>query len=68
LIARSAQEYRDIAVALATDLDRLRELRANLRETMARSPNTDGPAVTADLERLYRGMWTDWCGSPGVAA
>lgn len=63
LIARSVREYRDIAVALATDTDRLKCLRASLRETMAKSPNTDGGAYTSDLENIYRKMWCEWCRS-----
>ena len=57
-------EYRDIAVALATDLNRLCDLRANLRDTMAQSPITDGASVTAGLEALYRRMWIAWCNAP----
>jgi protein O-GlcNAc transferase len=61
LIARSASEYREIAVALAADAGRRQALRANLRAMMAAAPNTDAAGVTAELEALYRRMWTDWC-------
>jgi predicted O-linked N-acetylglucosamine transferase (SPINDLY family) len=64
LIAQSAEAYRDIAVQLATDPDRLRGLRASLRAMMAKAPNTDGAGVTAELEKLYRRMWAEWCESP----
>lgn len=66
LVARTAQEYREIAVALANDAARLRDLRANLRDRMAAAPNTDGAGVTAELEALYRRMWTDWCSRSGA--
>jgi predicted O-linked N-acetylglucosamine transferase (SPINDLY family) len=66
LIAGSVREYRDIAVALATDTDRLKCLRASLRERMAQSPNTDGAAYTSELEKIYREMWNDWCKSPSA--
>ena len=42
LVARSGEEYVDIG-GLASNLDRLAELRANLRTMMKQSPNTDGP-------------------------
>ncbi len=67
LVAQSAQEYRDIAVRLASDPARLHELRASLRAMMAAAPNTDGAGVTAELEALYRRMWVAWCGQSAVA-
>lgn len=66
LIAGSAREYRDIAVALATDTERLKGLRAGLREQMARSPNTGGGAYTSELEKIYREMWNEWCKTPST--
>jgi predicted O-linked N-acetylglucosamine transferase (SPINDLY family) len=63
LIAGSVREYRDIAVALATDTERLKCLRAGLRERMAQSPNTDGGAYTSEIEKIYREMWNEWCKS-----
>lgn len=68
LIAGSTQEYCDIAVALATDTERLRNLRASLREMMAKSPNTDGRAFAASLEIVYRRIWREWCNSASGGA
>jgi len=53
-------------VALATDTERLKSLRAGLREQMARSPNTGGGAYTSELEKIYREMWNEWCKTPST--
>jgi predicted O-linked N-acetylglucosamine transferase (SPINDLY family) len=66
LIAGSARQYRDIAVALATDTERFKCLRAGLRERMARSSNIDGGAYTSELEEIYREMWNEWCKSSSI--
>jgi predicted O-linked N-acetylglucosamine transferase (SPINDLY family) len=61
LIARTPSQYVDIAVALASDLDRLIDLRRNLRGRMAASPLLDHQGFTRNLESAYRQMWLDWC-------
>jgi predicted O-linked N-acetylglucosamine transferase (SPINDLY family) len=61
LIATTPKEYVRRAVELATDIGRLRELRAGLRGRMARSLNTDGERVTRSVETAYRGMWARYC-------
>ncbi|MEX2112345.1 MAG: tetratricopeptide repeat protein [Pirellulales bacterium] len=63
LIADSPQQYVAIATELANDLDRLRLLRASLRERMASSPLLDFAGFTRHLEAAYRTMWRDWCAS-----
>ena len=62
LIAKSGDEYVDIAARLAHDLPALAELRASLRDRMAHAPNTDGRACARNLERAFRQMWVTWCG------
>jgi protein O-GlcNAc transferase len=66
LIAASVDEYVDIAVQLADDVDRLQALRAGLRERMQTSPLLDGAGFTRNLEAAYREMWTRWCSRPAV--
>jgi predicted O-linked N-acetylglucosamine transferase (SPINDLY family) len=61
LVAKSADDYVDIAVALANDLERLRHLRASLRERMVNSPLLDGQRMARSLEDAFRGMWRRWC-------
>jgi predicted O-linked N-acetylglucosamine transferase (SPINDLY family) len=61
LIASNPDEFLRIAVELAADRRRLAQLRAGLRERMARSPLTDERGVTRDIESAYRAMWKEWC-------
>ncbi len=66
LVACNAAEYLAIAGDLARDLGRLQRLRADLRETMRRSPLCDAEAYTRALEHIYRGIWREWCESPAA--
>jgi protein O-GlcNAc transferase len=63
LIARTYDEYLELAVNLAADIEKLRNLRAGLRDKMAHSPLTDAKTFTVDLEKCYRTMWESWCKS-----
>jgi len=60
LIADDQDAYVELAVRLASDLPRLSNLRAGLRERMRRSPNTDGAACARNLEAAYRRIWNSW--------
>jgi predicted O-linked N-acetylglucosamine transferase (SPINDLY family) len=64
LIARSTEEYVEIAARLAGDLARLAGLRSGLRERMAASAICDPAGFTRNLEAEYRRMWVDWCSQP----
>ncbi len=61
LIAESSEDYITKAVTLAANPDRLRDLRANLRPLMTRSPLMDAKSFTRSLETAYRKMWKRWC-------
>ncbi len=63
LIATTPKAYVRRAVELATDIGRLRELRAGLRGRMARSRLTDGERLTRSMETAYRTMWARYCDS-----
>lgn len=65
LIARTAEEYVQLACDLATDLSRLAALRSTLRERMAASPLTDGPRFARNVEQAYREMWRTLSRPPG---
>ena len=54
LIASSKQQYVEIAVRMANDLQSLAQLRASLRERMRRSPLTDAKRYTQNLESFFR--------------
>ena len=57
LVARSDDEYVAIASTLAHDLDRLREMRATLRNHMRDSTLIDPSAFMNNLESIYRRSW-----------
>ncbi len=61
LIAHTADEYVEIALHLANDLPALARMRAGLRDTLLKSPVTDGAACARNLEQSYREMWIEWC-------
>ena len=61
LIAKTPEEYVQIAVDLAKDTYKLANLRASLRPRMAASPLCDGKGFTRTLEQAYREMWRKWC-------
>ncbi len=61
LAAQSDDEFVQIATNLAGDLQRLREMRATLRERMKRSPLMDAPKFARGIESAYREMWKNHC-------
>jgi predicted O-linked N-acetylglucosamine transferase (SPINDLY family) len=65
LIARTPQQYVQIAADLANDLPRLAELRRTLRAWMEASPLMDAPRFARNIEAAYRQMWRNWCGGGG---
>jgi predicted O-linked N-acetylglucosamine transferase (SPINDLY family) len=62
LVARTGDDYVELAVSLARDHEHLKRLRANLRERMQASPLLDAPRMARSLEDAFRGMWRRWCG------
>lgn len=56
LIARSPEEYVEIAVRLSDDFEQLSHLRSRLRENV-QSTIVDSVRFTEDLEEAYREMW-----------
>jgi predicted O-linked N-acetylglucosamine transferase (SPINDLY family) len=61
LIAKTPQQYVQIAADLAGDLPRLAELRRTLRARMQASPLMDAPRFARNVEAAYRQMWRNWC-------
>ncbi|MGA3066245.1 MAG: tetratricopeptide repeat protein [Tepidisphaeraceae bacterium] len=66
LIAFTSDEYVNIALNLANDLDRLDGLRRNMRARLQASPLMDAAGFARDVETLYRQMWRTWCGKSVV--
>ncbi len=64
LVARSVEEYVEIAVALADNPVRRDDLRCCLRPRLAASPLCDGPAFARKVEAAFRRMWQQWCEAP----
>jgi predicted O-linked N-acetylglucosamine transferase (SPINDLY family) len=60
-IGGSTEQYIERAVALATDLPALAEIRRTLRDRMKSSPIMDYPRFARDVENAYRTIWTKWC-------
>ena len=65
LVAQSADQYVDIAVALAGNTQELVHLRSGMRARMEKSALVDANRFTLHLEQAYREMWTDWCARVG---
>lgn len=63
LVAHSHEDYIRIAVELAGDLPRLREIRRTLRDRMESSALRDEAGYTRRLESAYRRVWREFCAS-----
>ena len=61
LAAKNRQEYVSIAIKLASDLERLKRLRAGMRSRLSASPLRDEVGFTRNLETAYRDMWRKCC-------
>jgi protein O-GlcNAc transferase len=62
MVAKDEEQYVTIAVTLARDVERLRELRHGMREKLAASALFDERRLAREIERGYRNMWKGWCG------
>jgi predicted O-linked N-acetylglucosamine transferase (SPINDLY family) len=61
LVARSEEQYVELAAALIRDPERLAALRAELRARVEASPLMDAPQFARDFEALLRSAWRAWC-------
>jgi predicted O-linked N-acetylglucosamine transferase (SPINDLY family) len=66
LVAQSLDEYVEIAVRLAGNLDRLAHERATLRQRLMASPIADAGQYTRAVEDVYRTLWRRWCERRGA--
>ena len=60
-IARTEEEYMEVAVALASDLAKLATVRSSLRHKIETGPLMDEAGFTRKVETAYRKMWQGWC-------
>lgn len=61
LITHSTEDYISTAVNLATDHERLKKIRHNLRDKFAKSPIMNYQEFACDMEAAYRAMWHKYC-------
>jgi predicted O-linked N-acetylglucosamine transferase (SPINDLY family) len=61
LISTTEEDYIKSAVALAADLERLKELRARMRARLIGSPLCDASSFAGVVEESYQTMWKAQC-------
>jgi predicted O-linked N-acetylglucosamine transferase (SPINDLY family) len=61
LIVNNYEEYISKVVELASDITKLNQLRANIRQKFAKSVITDNKRFTKNLENAYRRAWRKFC-------
>ena len=61
LVARNKNDYVELAISLASDVEELGHLRVELREKMANSPVCDGRRFANGFTKIMRQIWHDWC-------
>jgi predicted O-linked N-acetylglucosamine transferase (SPINDLY family) len=61
LVARSEEQYVDLAAGLMRDGGTLAALRRDLRARLQSSPVMNATAFTRGLEAAFRDMWHAWC-------
>jgi predicted O-linked N-acetylglucosamine transferase (SPINDLY family) len=61
LLATTTDQYQQMAVRLANDLNQLKTLRSTLRDRMKSSRLMNAPAFAADVEQAFRNIWQQWC-------
>ncbi|MEO5375511.1 MAG: tetratricopeptide repeat protein, partial [Alphaproteobacteria bacterium] len=64
-VAATPEAYRDIAIAAASDLAGLADLRGSLRRRVATSPFGDHARYVRAAEDAYRTLWRRWCAGRG---
>jgi protein O-GlcNAc transferase len=62
-VARTPEQFTELAVKWAGDFPRLGELRRTLRSRMEKSPLMDALRFARNIESAYRQMWRTWCGT-----
>jgi predicted O-linked N-acetylglucosamine transferase (SPINDLY family) len=67
-VVEGPEDYVTVAERWSHDLAALTELRAGLRERVAKSPLCDGPRFARNLEAGFRAMWRRWCEESAATA
>lgn len=61
LIAENDEDYVEKAVALASDMTRLKALRKEMRPRLQKSSLCDSKGFAENMETAFRDMWTEYC-------
>jgi predicted O-linked N-acetylglucosamine transferase (SPINDLY family) len=64
-VACDTEDYVAKALAFASDLDGLAQLRSRLRSQLLASPVCDAPRFARNFEVALWGMWIHWCAQQG---
>jgi protein O-GlcNAc transferase len=61
LVAKSEDQFVEIAKKLSGDFNHLSQLRSTLRQRMEQSPLMDGKLFARGMETIFRDLWIRWC-------
>ena len=61
LVAKNEEEYVKIAVDLANNIEKLKEMRSSLRNRILNSKHCDYKSITKSLEKAFIQIWHDYC-------
>jgi predicted O-linked N-acetylglucosamine transferase (SPINDLY family) len=61
LVARTREQYVELAAALIRDAPGLAALRRELRDRIESSPVMNAPQFARDVEAAFRTVWQAWC-------
>lgn len=64
LVARTEEQYVELAARLLRDTQELAKLRRELGQRLESSPVMDAPQFARDLEAAFRAAWHAWCRNP----
>jgi len=64
-VAKTKEDYVELAKNLASDIDGLNKLRLSIRDNLHKSKICDGEPYCRNIETAFRDMWTTWCETGG---
>jgi predicted O-linked N-acetylglucosamine transferase (SPINDLY family) len=64
-VAKTKQDYVELAKNLASDIDNLNKLRLSIRDNLHTSKICNGGPYCRNIETAFRDMWTTWCETGG---
>ncbi|PPR58607.1 MAG: hypothetical protein CFH07_00767, partial [Alphaproteobacteria bacterium MarineAlpha3_Bin6] len=64
-VAKTKEDYVELAKNLASDIDNLNNLRLSMRDNLHKSKICDGEPYCRNIETAFRDMWTTWCETDG---